>query len=98
MQEYLTVEKCIEALSLRGVVRIWCTLQVPSVLQFLTEQGHVNAGVLVNPPRPFPIAVGSKQGKVLVVGAGASGLAAAYHLRNLGYQVKGTAVGLLVYQ
>ena len=81
------MKKCIEALSLRGIVRIWCTNQIPRILQFLTEQGHVNAGVLKNMPRPFPITGRGGRGKVLVIGAGAAGLSAAYHLRNHGYQV-----------
>lgn len=86
------MNKCIEALSLRGIVRIWCTYQIRRILQFLTEQGHVNAGILNNVPRPFPIAGKGGRGKVLVIGAGAAGLSAAFHLRNHGYQVTGITI------
>lgn len=83
------MERCIEALSLRGITRIWCAHQIPRILQFLTEQGHVNVGIMRNVPRPFPFPDVDGRGTILVVGAGAAGLSAAYHLRNFGFQVSG---------
>lgn len=85
---YLCAEKCVRGLSLRGVIRIWCAQQIPHVLRFLTHYGYVNTGFLSNMPRPFPLAAGVTSGTVLIVGAGTAGLAAAYHLRNFGFQVK----------
>ena len=61
--------------------------EIPNVLRFLTHYGYVNTGFVANMPRPLPFAAGLKPEKVLVVGAGTAGLAAAYHLRNFGYQV-----------
>lgn len=90
-QEYLTAEKCLAATSLRGLVRIWCAQQIPSILHFLTEQGYVNCGFMVHAPRPFPfVNTGKRKSSVLIVGAGSAGLAAAYHLRNFGHQVQAT--------
>ena len=40
-------------------------------------------------PRPFPFPDVDRRGTILVVGAGAAGLSAAYHLRNFGFQVSG---------
>ncbi len=79
----------MRSLSLRGVIRIWCAREIPKVLQFLTHYGYVNTGFVANMPRPLPFAAGLKPENVLVVGAGTAGLAAAYHLRNFGYQVHG---------
>ena len=57
------------------------------MLRFLTQYGYVNTGFVANMPRPLPFTSGVKPETVLVVGAGTAGLAAAYHLRNFGYQV-----------
>lgn len=81
------MDRCIEALSLRGITRIWCAHQIPQILQFLTEQGHVNTGIMSNVPRPFPLPHVCGHGSVIIVGAGTAGLSAAYHLRNFGFQV-----------
>ena len=88
LQVYLTAEKCLHALSLRGLIRIWCSYEVPRILAFLTELGYVNCGFLTGGvPRPFPSAKRGRLGNVIIIGAGTAGLAAAYHLRNFGYSV-----------
>ena len=46
-------------------------------------------------PRPFPFGNPPRPEIVLIVGAGTAGLAAAYHLRNFGYQVLTVSVHLL---
>lgn len=83
---YLSVDKCVRSLSLRGVIRIWCAQEIPRILKFLTHYGYVNTGFFAHMPRPFPF-VDSPRETVLIVGAGAAGLSAAYHLRNFGYWV-----------
>lgn len=99
----------MQALSLRGLLRIWCALHLPSVLYFLTLWGFVNHGFLDNIPRPLPfpqsdkkvhpvwigvamvtMSTPSNQIRVLVIGAGSAGIAAANHLRNYGHSVSAT--------
>ena len=53
-QEYVSERRCLQALSLRGLLRIWCSLHMPSVLHFLTLHGFVNQGFLNHAPRPLP--------------------------------------------
>jgi heterodisulfide reductase subunit A-like polyferredoxin len=47
---------------------------------FLTRYGYINTGVFDNPRKEW------NKEKAIVLGAGASGLAAAKHLHHLGYQ------------
>lgn len=100
----------MQALSLRGLLRVWCSLHLPSVLHFLTLGGFVNHGFLDDIPRPLPFSRSdrkvpsyspsvasdiamvtmftlSDQIRVLVIGAGSAGIAAAHHLRNYGHSV-----------
>lgn len=42
----VTVDRCLKALSLRGVVRVWCAQQFPRVLHFMSRKGFVNHGRL----------------------------------------------------
>ena len=106
LQSYLTEKRCVEALSLRGLLRIWSSLHISSVLHFLTLHGFVNHGFLDDIPRPLPfpqsdrkvcliiiimamgvILVAMVQIRVLIIGAGTAGIAAANHLRNYGHSV-----------
>ena len=49
------MEQCLRALSLRGLIRIWCSDQLPHILHFLTRRGYVNCGLLMAPsPSCFP--------------------------------------------
>ena len=64
---------------------------MPRILGFLTRAGYVNVGFVAELPRPLPFSptncTSGKGNKVVIVGAGPSALAAAYHLRNFGYNV-----------
>lgn len=68
---------------------MWCYHEIPRILHFLTRQGYVNAGFVPDLPRPLSFSPNTSErgGKVVIVGAGPAGLAAAYHLRNFGYNV-----------
>ena len=89
LQTFLTSERCFQSLSLRGIIRVWCHKEIPRILNFLTREGHVNTGFVTNMPRPlpFPPNTNARSNNVVIVGAGPAGLAAAYHLRNFGYNV-----------
>ena len=55
VQELLTVERCLQAISLRGLIRVWCSVQLPNILHFFTRRGYVNCGLLIAPsPSHFP--------------------------------------------
>lgn len=73
---------------------------MPKILQFLTREGYVNTGFLNDMPRPFPFSsttgTNGRGKKVIIVGAGPAGLAAAYHLRNFGYDVRSSVVMIVV--
>ena len=89
LQTFLTSERCFQSLSLRGIIRVWCYKEVPRILQFLTREGYVNTGFVADIPRPLPFSssASGRGNNIVIVGAGPAGLAAAYHLRNFGYNV-----------
>uniref|UniRef100_A0A7N8X675 Lysine demethylase 1B n=1 Tax=Mastacembelus armatus TaxID=205130 RepID=A0A7N8X675_9TELE len=77
--EVLTSQKCALHIIVRGLVRVRCVQELDRVLNFMTRKGLINTGVL---------AVTRHNSKnVIVIGAGASGLAAARQLQNFGTQV-----------
>eukprot|EP00731_Ephydatia_muelleri_P010985 Em0005g1571a len=87
--EYLSPSSCQSSLSLRGLARIWCAEQLPNVLHLLTKLAYLNCGYLPSAPRPFTfISNLDKKSTVLIIGAGAAGIAAAHHLSNFGHRVK----------
>ena len=47
--QLVTVDKCMNILRLRGIVRIWCYVQYPRVLHFLSRRGYINVGMLPHP-------------------------------------------------
>jgi lysine-specific histone demethylase 1B len=86
-KNYVSVESCFDSLYTRGLVRIWCRGALYRIIHFLTRKGYINSGHLTNATIPLPIAGTVKRGTVIVIGAGPSGLSAARHLSNFGYQV-----------
>ncbi|XP_072366351.1 lysine-specific histone demethylase 2 [Scyliorhinus torazame] len=86
-KEVLTPQTCANHIVVRGLVRIRCVLEVEKILFFVTRKGLVNTGVLaVNPDHPLLPSYYHKK-NVIVIGAGAAGLAAARQLQNFGIKV-----------
>uniref|UniRef100_A0A8C6PSP2 Lysine demethylase 1B n=1 Tax=Nothobranchius furzeri TaxID=105023 RepID=A0A8C6PSP2_NOTFU len=83
--EVLTAEKCAEHIIVRGLVRVRCVQELDRVLHFMTRKGLINTGVLAVKRPLLPESFCSKN--VIVIGAGAAGLAAARQLQNFGTQV-----------
>uniref|UniRef100_A0A7N6FCJ7 CW-type domain-containing protein n=1 Tax=Anabas testudineus TaxID=64144 RepID=A0A7N6FCJ7_ANATE len=83
--EVLTAQKCAQHIIVRGLVRVRCVQEMERVLNFMTRKGLINTGVLSVKQPLLPERYRSKN--VVVIGAGASGLAAARQLQNFGTQV-----------
>uniref|UniRef100_A0A8D3CGY0 [histone-H3]-N(6),N(6)-dimethyl-L-lysine(4) FAD-dependent demethylase n=1 Tax=Scophthalmus maximus TaxID=52904 RepID=A0A8D3CGY0_SCOMX len=84
-KEMLTSQKCAQHIIARGLVRVRCVQEMDRVLNFMTRKGLINTGVLAVKQPLLPERHHSKN--VIVIGAGASGLAAARQLQNFGTQV-----------
>ncbi|CAL8298829.1 unnamed protein product [Lota lota] len=84
-KEVLTPQKCAPHIIVRGLVRVRCVQEMDRVLHFMTRKGLINTGVLAVSQPLLPERYRSKN--VIVIGAGASGLAAARQLQNFGTQV-----------
>uniref|UniRef100_A0A3Q2CQ89 [histone-H3]-N(6),N(6)-dimethyl-L-lysine(4) FAD-dependent demethylase n=1 Tax=Cyprinodon variegatus TaxID=28743 RepID=A0A3Q2CQ89_CYPVA len=84
-KEVLTAEKCAQNIIVRGLVRVCCVQELDRVLHFMTRKGLINTGVLAVKQPLLPEKHRPK--KVIIIGAGASGLAAARQLQNFGTQV-----------
>ncbi|XP_008291113.1 lysine-specific histone demethylase 1B [Stegastes partitus] len=84
-KEVLTAQKCALHIIVRGLVRVRCVQEMDRVLHFMTRKGLINTGVLAVKRPLLPERYRSKN--VIVIGAGASGLAAARQLQNFGTQV-----------
>ncbi|XP_041868041.1 lysine-specific histone demethylase 1B isoform X2 [Melanotaenia boesemani] len=84
-KEVLTAQKCAQHIIVRGLVRVRCVQELDRVLHFMTRKGLINTGVLAVKRPLLPERSCSKN--VIIIGAGASGLAAARQLQNFGTQV-----------
>lgn len=84
-KEVLTSEKCAHHVIVRGLVRIRCVQELDRVLLFMTRKGLINTGAL-SVSRPL-LPEKQRCKNVIIIGAGASGLAAARQLHNFGTQV-----------
>uniref|UniRef100_A0A672IRF9 CW-type domain-containing protein n=1 Tax=Salarias fasciatus TaxID=181472 RepID=A0A672IRF9_SALFA len=83
--EVLTSQKCALHIIVRGLVRVRCVQEMDRVLHFMTRKGLINTGVLAVKQPLLPERYCSKN--IIVIGAGASGLAAARQLQNFGSKV-----------
>ncbi|XP_052388842.1 lysine-specific histone demethylase 2 [Carassius gibelio] len=83
-KEVLTLQKCAPHVIVRGLVRVRCVQELDRVLYFMSRKGLINTGAL---QIKRPLLLESQINKVLVIGAGAAGLAAARQLQNFGTQV-----------
>ncbi|XP_022694892.1 lysine-specific histone demethylase 1B-like [Varroa jacobsoni] len=86
---WLTIKEVANNLQCRGLSRIRCLYEAQRILHHLTQRGLVNHGHL-SPPPDLPRLPPTR---VVVVGAGAAGLAAGRHLSNLGMKVTVLEVG-----
>ncbi|XP_010071247.1 PREDICTED: lysine-specific histone demethylase 1B isoform X2 [Pterocles gutturalis] len=85
--EALTPQKCIHHIIVRGLVRIRCVQEMERILYFMTRKGLINTGILSVSPDQYLLPKEYHNKSVLIVGAGAAGLAAARQLHNFGIKV-----------
>ncbi|KAM6298993.1 lysine-specific histone demethylase 2 isoform 2-T2 [Aegotheles albertisi] len=85
--EALTPQKCIHHIIVRGLVRIRCVQEMERILYFMTRKGLINTGILSVSPDQCLLPKEYHNKSVIIVGAGAAGLAAARQLHNFGIKV-----------
>ncbi|KAG8199724.1 hypothetical protein JTE90_000820 [Oedothorax gibbosus] len=85
LSEWLTIEKVHLYLVCRGLVRIYLISVAEQIVELLANKAVINYGIIVNPS--LKLLKKHEKPRVLVVGAGVSGLAAAAHLQNIGVNV-----------
>ncbi|CAD5229111.1 unnamed protein product [Bursaphelenchus okinawaensis] len=85
--ELLTYEKCLSHLVCRGLSRVWYSVQLKQIYNYLCIKNMINYGVLSFPDHNIISEYVTKQLKVIVVGAGISGLATARQLTRHGADV-----------
>lgn len=84
--EWLTPKVVAKYIICRGLIRIYLVTIIEPLLNLLTKKGVINYGVI---PSPSDYRIFSSiTEKVIIVGAGISGLSAAKHLSNLGIDVE----------
>uniref|UniRef100_A0A672UT08 Lysine demethylase 1B n=1 Tax=Strigops habroptila TaxID=2489341 RepID=A0A672UT08_STRHB len=86
-KEALTPQKCIHHIIVRGLVRIRCVHEMERILYFMTRKGLINTGILSVSPDQYLLPKEYHNKSVIIVGAGAAGLAAARQLHNFGIKV-----------
>ncbi|KAH3748720.1 lysine-specific histone demethylase 2-like [Dreissena polymorpha] len=90
VKSYVTLDRVMTYINLRGLSRIWLTLHVQRLLLFLTLKGYINSGVASLPKDVSFIQGLAEEQKhpVIIIGGGIAGLSAARQLTNLGVKVK----------
>jgi len=53
IQTYVTLDRVMEHIIMRGLSRVWITLHMERILLYLTLKGHINTGV-ISPPTNTP--------------------------------------------
>lgn len=86
-QEYLSYATCLQHLVCRGLARVWYSVQLRRVFEYLSLKNIVNYGVLPCPRTRILEQRCSRAPEVLVLGAGISGLATARQLAMNGARV-----------
>ncbi|GFO37512.1 lysine-specific histone demethylase 1b, partial [Plakobranchus ocellatus] len=85
-KEWVTKERVEQHIVCRGLARISCVQMLPVLLTFLTRHAFINQGLL-RVPESEVVGLRHGQSSVIVIGAGASGLAAAHCLHSHGIKV-----------
>ncbi|CAH3162092.1 unnamed protein product [Pocillopora meandrina] len=85
-KEFLTPDRCAQHIIVRGLIRVLMVTEAKRVLFFLTKKGFVNHGILGDVPDVLSTPKATRL-SVIVIGAGAAGLAAARHLATFGIKV-----------
>ncbi|XP_022252437.1 lysine-specific histone demethylase 1B-like [Limulus polyphemus] len=85
-KEWLVLDRVIENLMCRGLVRVRCVYDSRRILKYLTLKGLINFGIIQS-PSSFTLLPAECQESVIIIGAGAAGISASRHLKNLGVKV-----------
>uniref|UniRef100_A0A7E4VMY5 mannose-6-phosphate isomerase n=3 Tax=Panagrellus redivivus TaxID=6233 RepID=A0A7E4VMY5_PANRE len=92
----LTYDRCLRALLCRGLIRVWYAKQLLRVFNYLELKSVINYGLIPAAPAPLVDRLFTSAGitapkrplKVVVIGAGISGLGVARQLSSFGADVK----------
>lgn len=90
VKNWVTRDRCMNYVIMRGLSRVWLTIHVDRVLLYLTLKGYINCGIAEMPKEVeyiAPLIEDIQKHPVIIVGAGVAGLSAARQLTNLGVQV-----------
>ncbi|XP_060552218.1 lysine-specific histone demethylase 2-like [Ruditapes philippinarum] len=90
IKNWVTRERCMNYVIMRGLSRVWITIHVDRILFYLTLKGYINHGVAL-PAKEIqfiePPDENFQKHPVIIIGAGLSGLSAARQLTNFSVQV-----------
>ncbi|CAD5234884.1 unnamed protein product [Bursaphelenchus xylophilus] len=85
--ELLTYEKCLNHLVCRGLARVWYSVQLKKVFNYLCIKNMINYGILTFPKHKILGDYVTRPLNVIVIGAGISGLTTARQLTRNGANV-----------
>lgn len=81
----MTLQKCQEQMICRGLTRVWYTVQLERIYNYLCIKNIINYGII-----PYPRGnnlLNKKPLQVVIIGAGISGLTTARQLKMKGVKV-----------